>query len=65
MLITRFALQTVKNPKFQNWFLKNSVSKEAQRRKLPIEKEVFTRTEIYKRSAIPYMMEILNNQEDQ
>ena len=62
-LIERFAVNTADNPKFKHWFKENSPSKKNNRNRMSKLKPVTTRTEKYKKSAIPRMTEILNNRE--
>ena len=59
-LIISFAKKTAKNPKFAHWFLQNKESDRKHRVPQTQYKTVHTRTERFKRSAIPFMTDLLN-----
>ena len=62
-LIKKFAMKTKSNPKFAHWFEKEHEWVNRTRQIKKTWKEVVTRTERYKRSAIPVMTSLLNDME--
>ena len=59
----KFAITCFKNPRYQNWFCLNDYSQsthntKSQKSKL---KPVFTRTQRFKNSPLPYLTRTLNN----
>ena len=64
VLIKKFAIKTANNEKFAHWFIRSKEPVRNTRSEVKNWREVYTRTEKYKKSAIPHMTNILNNMEE-
>ena len=62
-LIEKFAVSTAANPKFSHWFKETSPGKRPARCRDNKYKSVVSRTESFRKSAIPRMTEILNERD--
>ena len=58
-LLKKFAMKTMSSPKFAHWFESVHITRQIK----STWKEVVTRTERFKKSAIPCMTSLLNNME--
>ena len=59
----KFALKTSKNVKFQNWFKKSDAKVRTTRQKIPKFTVVPSRTKRFRKSPIPVMTDLLNDNE--
>ena len=64
-LCFRFAKNCLKNDKVKNMFPKNLSKHKMIKRKTKKFRTVLARTRRYQKSAIPYMLKLLNNDEEQ
>ena len=58
-LCLKFARNAIKNPKFQNWFVKDEKVQHTRRLTKNL-KNAYTRTRRFRESTIPYLTELLN-----
>ena len=61
-LCLKFAKKCLKNDKVRNLFPKNKTNHRMKKRKVKLFKTNRTNTQRYRRSAIPYMQELLNKE---
>ena len=64
MLCLRFAKNSLKNEKVSQMFPKNVTKHSMKKRKTRKYKSKFARTKRYQKSSIPYMVDLLNDDED-